>query len=58
MKPDILDPRWKYVRAIDTDIRKRFEEAKAKLEAEKSRSIAIAEEAQKIVAKIRIKGKI
>lgn len=58
MKPDILDPRWKYVSAIDTDIRKRFEEVRVKLEAEKKRAEDIVAEAEQIVAKTRIKGKI
>lgn len=69
MKPDILNRRWKYVRAIDTDIRKGFEETRKRFRAERERSEALIEAAKKQtdaieaeaaekVAKTRIRGKV
>jgi len=49
---------FKYTPAVSTDIRKRFDEVRKKFAAELERAERIAKEAEQIVAKTRIKGKV
>lgn len=49
---------FKYTPSIETDIRKRFDEVRAALAEEIKRSEALAQQAEQIVAKTRIKGKV
>ncbi len=48
------DGSFKYTPAVATDIRKRFDEERAKLKAELKRSEELAKKAEQIVAKTRI----
>lgn len=58
MSKSILDKDFKYTPAVGTDIRKAFDKAREKLEAEKKRAAELIAEAEKVVAKTRIKGKV
>jgi hypothetical protein len=53
----ILDSDFKYTPSFDTDIRKKFDEARDKTKAELERANRVAEEAERVLAKTRIKGK-
>lgn len=54
----IYDKLFKYRPSCNTDVGETFKRIKRELEAEKKRSEQIIEEAEQIVAKTRIRGKV
>lgn len=54
----LLDKDFRYVPSYDTNIRDAFDREKKKLEEQKQRSEQVIKEAEAVVAKTRIKGKL